>query len=374
MKKLLLVVESLKIGGAERALVSLLECIDKSKFDITVLSIADRGYFADIVKAIPGIKYKYIVSSRNTFFDKLKIKLIYRWLPASMIYRIFVPKSFDTEVAFCEGLTTKIIGASTNRKSKHIAWVHTDLKENNWPVTHGVFLNIEDEVRCYKNFECIVGVSNIVCARLRDFLENEKIIRIYNVLNAEEIRQKSLETTQYKPEKNKINIVSVGRLEYVKGYDRLVSAVSRLVKDGICGFKLTIVGDGRERRNLTQQIENNDLQDYITLTGYQNNPYPIVRGQELFICPSRNEGFNIAIAEAIILGLPIISTWCPGPNELLHEGEYGVLCENSEDGIYNALKNYIENHAKKDTQSSLSLQRRAIFNKEEILNQIYDLL
>ena len=370
MKKLLLFVESLKIGGAERALVSLLECIDKSKFDITVLSIADRGYFTTIVKSITGIKYKYIVSSRNTFFDKLKIKLIYRWLPASMMYRIFVPKGFDTEVAFCEGLSTKIIGASTNRKSKHIAWVHTDLKENNWPIDNGTFKKLEEEICCYKRYDTIIGVSDTVCVGLRDLLENKDIIRIYNLLDVDEIKSKSKVDSEFKPKRGEINIVSVGRLEYVKGFDRLINVVSTLVKSGYKGFNLTIVGDGSEYHKLREIVNNNELQNYVTFTGMQHNPFPIVKSRDLFVCPSRHEGYNLAIAEAMILGLPIISTRCTGPNELLDNGRYGILCENNESAIYNSLKSILDNRSLLDKYSELSRERCRIFQKEKIINQI----
>lgn len=374
MIKLLFLVESLRVGGAERSLTSLVKHLDKYKYDITILTIADGGYFADVIKTIPGIKYRFLTSTRSTLIDKLKIRLIYRWLSPKLIYYLFIPKGFDSEVAFCEGLGTKIIGASINRHAKHIAWIHTDLKENNWPVNHGVFRDISEEIKCYRNFDTIVGVSDTVCNRLREFVDNKNITRIYNIVDADDIREKSLEPSKYNHSKDKFNIVSVGRLEHVKGYDRLINVAARLANEGYYNFTLTIVGGGREYASLIDRIRKTGLEDIVTLTGMQPNPYSIIAGCDLFICPSRNEGFNIAIAEAMILGLPVISTWCPGPNEILQEGKYGILCENSEAGIYNAIKAFLDDPSLKDKYSKLSVEGQAMFNQDEILKQLYELI
>lgn len=375
MKKVLFLIESLRIGGAEKALVSLLKNLDTSKYDITVLCIADSGYLSELIRLVSGIKYTYIASSKSTFFDKIKIKMIYRWLSPKMIYKLFIPHNFDVEIAFCEGFSTKIIGASTNKKIKRIAWVHTDLLENNWPVNNGTFADITEEILCYETFDYVIGVSDTVCNRLKSLLNNKNINRVYNLIDNDEIIEKSLEKTKYISVKGRVNIVSVGRLEFVKGYDRLITVIARLVhNDGLKDITLTLVGDGTERQNLINLINKNKLEDIVTLCGMQKNPYAIMKDKDLFVCPSRNEGFNIAMAEAIILGLPIVSTWCPGPNEILQDGKYGILCENSEEGLYKALKELLNRTSLLDKLSELSVERQLMFDKEEILEKIYKLI
>ena len=374
MKKCLFLIESLKIGGAERALVTLLKSIDKSKYDITVLSIVDGGSFSEEIKSIKGLRYKYIASKKSSILDKLKIKMIYRWFSPEAIYKLFVPRNNDVEIAFCEGLTTKIIGSSTNTKAKHIAWVHTDLKDNNWPVNCGVFSSLEEEISYYNKFDNVVGVSNTVCERLFDLIKSKNITRVYNLVDKEFICEKANEVSDFTLYQVKINIVSVGRLETVKGFDRLVNVVSKLVDVGYDNFSLIIVGGGSLMGRLSDLLHKKKLDHIVTLTGQKDNPYAIMKGRDLFVCPSRNEGFNIAIAEAMILGLPVVSTWCPGPNEILQDGKYGILCDNNEDGLYQAIKEILDNPSLLQKYAKLSICRTTMFEKGPILNQLYQLI
>ena len=374
MKKVLILVDSLRIGGAERALATMLAKIDLSRYDITVLSIADGGYFADLIKANDAIHYRYIASSKATFFDKVRIKLIYKFLSAKLVYKWFVPKDNNVEIAFCEGFTTKVIGASTNKVAKRIAWVHTDLKGNNWPLANGIFNSLEEEVSCYACYNTVVGVSDIIKNGLFDILRNKDIRRIYNLIDESEIKSKSLHPSLYALERERFNIVSVGRLEYVKGYDRLINAFSQLRNDGFKDITLTIVGDGSQRERLSEQINKNHLEDVVTLTGSQENPYAIMRGRDLFVCASRYEGYNIAIVEAMILNLPVLSTKCSGPEEVLQNGRYGTLCDNNEQGLYEGIKAYLVKASYGSVTKNQTSRKEIVSEQEQILEQLYCLL
>lgn len=373
MKKVLFLVDSLRIGGAERALATMLATIDKSRYDITVLSIVDGGYFADLIKSNESINYRYIASSNATFVDKVKVKLIYKYLTAKLVYKWFVPKDNDVEIAFCEGFTTKVIGASTNKVAKQIAWVHTDLKGNNWPLDNGVFDSLDEEISCYDCYDTVVGVSDIVKNGLFDILRNKNIRRIYNLVDESEIKSKSQSPSLFALEKNRFNIISVGRLEYVKGYDRLINAFARLRNDGFENITLTIVGEGSQKEILFEMIQKSHLEDVVTLTGGQENPYAIMRGRDLFVCASRYEGYNIAIVEAMILDIPVLSTKCSGPEEVLQNGRYGTLCENNEQGLYDGIHACL-----RQVPSSSAIKNAGrvgiMKEREQILNQIYSLI
>ena len=69
----------------------------------------------------------------------------------------------------------------------------------------------------------------------------------------------------------------------------------------------------------------------IKLLGFKENPYKYIKQVDLFVCSSKNEGFSLVIAEAMILGLPVSSRNRSGPNELLNFGEYGYIVENNEE-------------------------------------------
>lgn len=366
--------DSLRIGGAERALVTLLSHLDAARYKVTVLSISDGGFFSDLVKSKKGIDYRSLVSARLTFIDKIKSKLIYGWLSPKWVYRIFVPKNNDVEIAFCEGFTTKLIGASCNGNAKHIAWVHSDLEGNNWPLRNGVFDSLEEERSCYERFDTIVAVSDLVKDGLERILPNEDLRRIYNLVDADAIIAKSTENTNSASDPNCFNMISVGRLEQVKGYDRLIRAVARLKNDGFKDVSLTIVGGGTQYQALYDMIQEYELESIVTLTGSQSNPYSIMKGRDLYVCASRYEGYNLAIAEAMVLGLPVASTRCAGPIEILQDGKYGLLCDNNEEGIYQMIKEILLQPDLCEHYTQLSIERQHLFQKEVIMDQIGELL
>lgn len=379
MKSILFLCESLGIGGAEKALYTLLTHIDKNKFDITICSLCDTGHYSKLIKQIPNIKYRSILFPRDTGFKgllyKLKYQLIYKILPPSLIYKLFIPKNNTVEIAFCEGFSTKIIANSSNKNSKKIAWVHTDLLKNNWPVFIAIYKDINEEVRSYSKFNSIIGVSNSVSNNLRQLLHNKTAVHtLYNLIDEVAILNQAVEDIDYKFNNSSINIISVGRLEYVKGYDRLINICSRLINNDNLNITLTIVGNGTQFNNLSELIKQLNISSKIKLLGTKQNPYPYIKTADLYVCPSRDEGYNIALAEAITLGKPCISTNCSGPDEILENGKYGCLVKNDEDSLYFAIKEICLNHNKLKLLSDLSIERRQFFNLSKNLGQIESLI
>jgi len=138
--------------------------------------------------------------------------------------------------------------------------------------------------------------------------------------------------------------VASGRLTAQKGFDRLIRVMKRLKQCCYDDFGLIILGQGEEKEALETQIEKEDLKDSVKLLGFQRNPYPFVAMSDLLVCSSRAEGYSLVIAEAMVLGVGIISTNCSGPNELLDNGKYGLLVNNEEDALYDAMLSVLKNH------------------------------
>lgn len=366
MKSILFLCESLEIGGAERALYTLLSHLNLNKFNITVCSLCDTGYYSTLIKQIPEINYKPILIPQNNgikrFIYNIKYNLIYKLLNTSLIYKLFIPKGKDVEIAFCEGFATKILSKSTNKKSKKIAWIHTDLLLNNWPVNIGVYRNLNDEINVYNKFNNIVGVSNSVTNNLIKILHRKNnISTLYNLIDETEIKALSYQDININFNTSKLKIVSVGRLSKVKGYDRLINICAKLIIEDNLDICLIIVGGGVEYNNLSKRIADLGISQSVKLVGSQYNPYPYIKMADLYVCPSRQEGYNIALAEAIILEKPCISTNCSGPDEILENGKYGYLVENNDDSLYLGLKDLICNAKKLDYYKSLSIKRKSFF-------------
>ncbi len=379
-KKVLFVIESLSGGGAEKVLTVLLKHIDKTRFDVTLCTVVETGVYMDEVKKYVSCTSILGNPNRKTFLGnawyRFKYQCVYNWLPLKWVYRLFVPQGNDVEVAFVEGFATKLMAASTNKKAKKLAWVHTDLSKNPWTLSHKVFVNKDEEGSAYLKFDQVIAVSET--ARLnfikRYAFNPQKIVRIYNPLDKDDILNKSKEVLDESMcIKNKVRFITIGRLVHQKGYDRLLQVVKRLVTDGF-DFELWILGEGEQKASLNKYIKENSLEDRIKLLGFKSNPYKYLKACDCFICSSRSEGFSLVIAEAMILGLPILSTYCSGPNELLDEGKYGLLVENSEDGLYKGIRTILtENLQNTSDLSTLSLLRSASFNLIDIMKTIEQL-
>ncbi len=379
--RLLFVIESLGGGGAEKVLATLLKHINRDVFEVTLCPIVDTGKYVEEVR--PYVNYKPILpdpqslSVLGRLWYNIKYKLIYKWLPMSCVYRLWVPKNHDVEIAFCEGFATKLISASTNRAAKHIAWIHIDLKCNPWPQRQGFFKNTAEETLAYERFDKIITVSQTVEESIKEVYGlHSKITTIYNPIDVEDIKIKAQEGLSSRSSLNvdglkSTHLVAVGRLVHQKGYDILLQVVSRLRNDGY-NFTLSILGEGGQRSELESYIKENDLQDRVELLGFHRNPYPYIVQSDLFVCSSRSEGYSLVIAEALVLGKPVISTYCSGPNELLGEGKYGMLVSNDEsgDGLYNGLKTILDNPEILDGYQQAAQVRSSDFSLSSTMQKI----
>lgn len=372
--KILFVSESLSIGGAEKALLSILKLLDYSKLDVTLKLISKSGGFVKELDGIYGLKVDYVVSETSNPIVKLlnaiKIKAIYHWLPASATGH-YLCKGYDVVIAFCEGYLTKWVAASTVRCRK-IAWIHTDMIQNDWPLNTGVFRSHQEEAKAYCRFDEIVAISKIVANGIANKFKCATPVVIYNILDCD-IKNKAKKVIP--PVRSaRLNIVSVGRLEYVKGYDMLVDAMNILVNRLSLDVHLCLVGDGSLRTTLEQKIYSYCLQDHIALTGIQTNPYPYMAAADLFVCPSRQEGFNIAILEAMTLGKPVISTNCAGPSEILFNGKYGLLIDSTVDDLVKSISQLYGNDEELLRLSELAIDRSKFYSSDTQLGSLYKII
>lgn len=194
----------------------------------------------------------------------------------------------------------------------------------------------------------------------------------YNPIIGDLIRKKGNELLKDEAKPlDKPLLVTSGRLVGQKGYDRLLNVCHRLNQEQF-NYELWILGDGWSRSELEEQIQRDQLTN-VKLLGFKENPYQYIKQGDLFVCSSVNEGFSLVIAEAMMLGLPIISTDCAGPNELLDFGEYGLLVDNSEEGLYEGLKNLLSTPSLLQEYREKSKDRVSFFDAQHCINEIEEL-
>ncbi len=324
MINILFFIESLSGGGAEKVLRDLVNAMDQTKFSVTVQTL----YPEDAEKYLaPGIRYKYCYPARSRFHN-LRMRAE---AALGLTYPLHIKGGYDIEAAYLECGSTKIMAGSTNRKALKLAWVHCDLAKKALDAAKFV----RETKRYYKKYDLAVCVSDDVRRSFTEMYGPAVEVRtVYNCYDDAEILRKAdmqvVETTERA-------VVAIGRLTAQKGFDRLLRVWKRLSDEGIC-CKLRILGEGENRNMLEALIEENSLDGMVTLCGFQENPYPMLKNAALYVCSSRYEGFSTTVIESLILGTPVVTTDCTGMREILGDSEYGLITANDDEALYQGLR------------------------------------
>lgn len=375
MKKILIFVDSLNEGGVTKVLLDLLENINREKYDITVMTLYNQGVYISEVKQYA--RYTYCFNIPNFNDHSLKAELYRKYwggmlrLPESFMYKCFVKEKYDIEIAFMHGWSTKVISGSNNKKSKKIAWVHVDLVT--WNRVDGVFKNLEHHKKAYSKFNEVICVSQTVKEGIEKKYNVKNARVLYNPINREKILKLSKEKIDDINLSNKFKLISVGRLSEQKGYDRLLRVFKKL-KNDVIDIELILVGNGDKYNELNKYIVKNKLEKDVTLLGFKENPYKYVRASDLFVCSSISEGFSLVIGEAMAVGVPVVSVDCPGPNEILDYGKYGKLVNNSEEDLYNGIKEMINDRVLYEKYNNKSNERGKMFSISCFANKLETIL
>ena len=331
-KRILFLIPNLAHGGAERVLVNLVNNLDKSRYDITVQTLFDLGinkhYLNPDIRYIGGWKRQ---PRGNSHFLKI--------FPPSLLYRILIREQYDVVVSYLEGPTARIVSGCPNPETKKICWIHIELESKKLAAVG--FRNSVEAETCYNQYDQIVAVANSVLKCFSNSLNLSVPMRVlYNTNETEIIRsasQRPPDDFRFAPEGG-ISVCSVAKLASTKGFDRLINAHKRLLDEGF-SHKIYIIGTGEDEKTLKEEIAKRNIENSFLLLGFKENPYQYVSRCDLYVCSSRREGFSTAVTEALIVATPVVSTNCSGAKELLGDNnEYGIVVENSEDGIYEGMK------------------------------------
>ncbi len=369
-KKILFFSESLDGGGAETALNNIVKYLDKDAFDITVVSETDGERFTEEIKK--NSRHRAFTHKSNSAARNALNKIIVKGsllLPPSAVKKLYLHGKYDIEVAACEGFSTKIIAGSQNKSSIKIAYVHTDFINNPWSVS--VYKNEEEEKSCYQKFDKIVCVSETI---LESFIKkyglSEKTCVIHNITDDKRIKKLQKEPADFPPKFRPL-FVLVGNYLPVKGYDRLMRACARLRDEGY-KFSVLIMGKAYQKEPTQKLCGELNLNDMFTLMDFRSNPYKYMNLADAYICSSLAEGYSTAVTEAIISGLPVITTECSGMREIFGNLECGIICENSEDGLYSAIKKVLDEPELLQKYRQNAAKRAEFFSLENSVKTIND--
>ena len=355
MKNILLVVDERKMGGVSILLEDLINNMDLKDKAIDILVLHNNGdrleNIKDKVNLIYGTKYfdaidiplKEIIKSFNIGLFLKKLRLVFEMKTGLIEKRIIkerkkiLSKKYDVEVAFKDGFTALFVGFGNCPKKIH--WLHYDYKTQNANAKYDKLFK-----RVLPKFSKIIAVSKGVMDDFNNLyhLENKTKV-IDNFIDTKKIKS-MMKKKPSKKSNQELNLISVGRLHYQKGYDRLIEVFNKLNKDNLLNnVKLHIYGDGPEEERLKKLITLYNLNDIIILEGRTNNPYEKIVNSDLFILSSVYEPFGLVIVEAMTLQVPVLATANSATSKLIDNNKNGLIVDNSIEGLYEGLKRIILN-------------------------------
>ena len=138
-------------------------------------------------------------------------------------------------------------------------------------------------------------------------------------------------------------------------------------------YTASVFGGG-SREELESLVAKFGLDDTVFLCGHQENPYKFISRADALICSSYAEGYSTSVTEAVILGKPVITTECSGMREIFGDKECGIICENSEEGLFNAIKSILDNPEKLEEYARNSAERAKDFSIEKRIAELEEYL
>ena len=363
-KKVLFIMPSFGCGGVESTLLSFLEVFDTEKYETTILFLQKKGEF---LKKIPsniiqkemvlperekGIFYgkKNVLMSyiRNGKFWKIPSYLAYnrnnalsedRKQNAKYFRRIspFIPildGEYDLAIDYFgyASFTTFYLAEKVKAKKK-ISWLHSILSR----------YQPKEFEEWYQKMDVIFACSQMVKTDFETiFPALNNVELFYNIINPYKIREKAKYGEGFADSFDGIRILTVGRICHEKGIDLAAEAYKLLRKDGF-NVRWYIIGGGStvEIDNIRKILISDEEKNNFIFLGIQNNPYVYMKQCNIYVQPSRFEGYCTTTNEARIIGCPIVMTNVSGASEQIENGKTGVICDISAKAIYERTKEFI---------------------------------
>lgn len=362
LKRILFVIDSITCGGAEKGLISLLNNIEYSNYDVDLLYFCHENEYylneipnqvhiiePDLVTQLALSSGGYVLSHVwNFHYLSLIIKRILFGIMGKIdrdsyfrrrakdwkILRRYIPeleKKYDAAIAYLENYPVYFTLDKVKAK-KYIVWQRTDYKKTG--------CKAEWDLPYFQRADTICVLSEEM---KNNFLSEfpgikEKVVIFPNIVDIKNILEKSKENISFDDAYSGFRIVSVGTLRHVKGYDVSMRACKRLLEKGY-DFRWYIIGSGEELKQMQKEIMHLGIEERFILLGNKRNPYAFVAQSDIFVQCSYREGFSTTVFEAKCLQKPIVITDAPGMKNQIEHGVNGIIVPT---GNSNEVANAVE--------------------------------
>ena len=366
--RILIAMHYMEIGGAETALIGLLNALDPNRVDVDLFLYDHRGemmqFIPEWINLLPQIP-KYSVLERpivelvkrgfwgiaaGRLWAKYISKVAYKRSGSKLennggldkmskcttplLPRINQSVTYDLAISF---LTPHRIVAEKVKAKKKIAWIHTDYTR--------VWVDAEDELIVWQKYDYVASISGDVTNTFLQVFPSlaPKIVEIENILSPTFVRKRAeLEDTdkEFRHE-GTITLLSVGRFSDAKNYDNVPDIRKRLINKTKLNIRWYIIGYGGDEALIRQKIKEVGMEEHVILLGKRSNPYPYIKACDIYVQPSRYEGKSVTVREAQMLCKPVVVTNYPTAPSQIRSGIDGVIVPMDNEGCANGLAEVI---------------------------------
>ena len=358
----------MEIGGAETALVGLLNALDPARVDVDLFLYDHRGemmqFIPEWVNLLPQIP-KYSVLERpivelvkrgfwgiaaGRLWAKYISKVAYKRsgsklennggldkmskCTAPLLPRISPSMTYDLAISF---LTPHRIVAEKVKAKKKIAWIHTDYTR--------VWVDAEDELKVWQKYDYVASISGDVTNTFLQVFPSlaPKIVEIENTLSPTFVRKRAELQNVDKEIRHEgtITLLSVGRFSDAKNYDNVPDICKRLINETKLNIKWYIIGYGGDEALIRKKIKEAGMEEHVILLGKRSNPYPYIKACDIYVQPSRYEGKSVTVREAQMLCKPVVVTNYPTAPSQIRSGIDGVIVPMDNEGCAHGLAEVI---------------------------------
>ncbi|MFD0829834.1 glycosyltransferase [Neobacillus sp. M.A.Huq-85] len=386
-KKIIFMVINMNVGGTEKALLNMINEIPKESYDITILMLEKYGGFLNSIPDHVHVEYLNNYKSMkeklnsppqqtslNLFksgqiikaFNILFLHILSRILGDRSVFFRYLLKDykqikteFDIAVAYAGPMDLISYFVINKIKAKRkIQWIHFDITKIGF---NKIFAS-----NIYKKFDKVFVVSNQGKEKLTTMLPNlkEKVDTFFNIISPKSIELMANQGIGFEDDFSGFRILTVGRLTKEKGQDLTIPVLAKLKKDGY-NVRWYCLGDGNARIEYQELINKHQINADYVLLGSKTNPYPFIKECDLYVQPSRHEGYCITLAEAKYFRKPIISTNFTGASEQINDHQTGLIVNFDEEQLYFSIKKLLDDQSLKH-QLQTNLQSQDYGSKTEI--------
>ena len=358
----------MEIGGAETALVGLLNALDPARVDVDLFLYDHRGemmqFIPEWVNLLPQIP-KYSVLERpivelvkrgfwgiaaGRLWAKYISKVTYKRsgsklennggldkmskCTAPLLPKINQSVTYDLAISF---LTPHRIVAEKVKAKKKIAWIHTDYTR--------VWVDAEDELKVWQKYDYVASISGDVTNTFLQVFPSlaPKIVEIENILSPSFVRKRAelQDVDKEIRHEGAITLLSVGRFSDAKNYDNVPDICKRLIGKTKLNIKWYIIGYGGDEALIRKKIKEAGMEEHVILLGKRSNPYPYIKACDIYVQPSRYEGKSVTVREAQMLCKPVVVTNYPTAPSQIRSGIDGVIVPMDNEGCAHGLAEVI---------------------------------